>query len=476
MGDLLEIRELRTEIRRRRSTVHAVDGVTLAVDAGQILGLVGESGSGKTMTGRSIMRLLPPGGHISGGSITLAGQQLTTLTAEEMRRVRGNDVGMIFQDPMTSLNPTMTVGNQIAEPVRLHRAVSRAAALERAAEMLTLVGMPRAQERLGYYPHQLSGGMRQRAMIAMALACEPKLLIADEPTTALDATISEQILDLLAGLCTRLGMGILLITHDLAVIARYADQVAVMYGGRIVEAGPTRLVLQRMRHRYTAALLAAVPRRDQDADTDLYSIPGLPPDLSDPPNGCRFAPRCSFARDDCRSAAPPLVTVAPGHEHACRHPVGYADDRAAGSSLSVSKRVGAERANGTIPLVEVRDLVKEYPVAVGLLQRRVGALSAVAGVSFTITAGETFGLVGESGCGKSTLGRALVALERPTAGSIVFNGGDITAMTAAELRPIRRDLQLMFQDPYASLDPRMRVGAILREPLAIQHEIGRAHV
>ncbi|MEO7195998.1 MAG: ABC transporter ATP-binding protein [Pseudonocardiaceae bacterium] len=463
MGELLDIKNLRTDIQQRRSVVHAVDGVSLTLGEGQILGLVGESGSGKTMTGMSIVRLLPPGGHIVGGSITLAGRELTALDDEAMRRVRGNEIGVVFQDPMTSLNPTMTIGNQIAEAVQGNRGAAR----ERAAETLDLVGMPRARERLDNYPHQLSGGMRQRVMIAMALASDPKLLIADEPTTALDATIQEQILDLLESLRARLGMGILLITHDLAVISRYADQVAVMYAGRIVETGPTGPVLRRMRHRYTEALMAAVPRRDQDAGIDLYSIPGLPPDLSDPPAGCRFHPRCLFSQDDCGATDPPLVTVAPGHQHACLHPVTYT----AGSTLKLTERASDGRRvidARAVPLVEVRDLVKEYPVTAGLLQRRVGAVSAVAGVSFTLTPGETFGLVGESGCGKSTLGRALVALEKPTSGSIIFAGHDITAMPAGELRRIRRDLQLMFQDPYASLDPRMRVGAILREPLAIQ--------
>ncbi|HWR48800.1 MAG TPA: ABC transporter ATP-binding protein [Pseudonocardiaceae bacterium] len=477
MDELLDVSDLRTDIRQRRCTVHAVDGVSLTLGEGQILGLVGESGSGKTMTGMSIVRLLPPGGHIVGGSVTLAGQELTTLSDEAMRQVRGNQIGVVFQDPMTSLNPTMTIGNQIAESVRLHRGASRGEALERAAETLDLVGMPRAHERLGNYPHQLSGGMRQRVMIAMALACEPKLLIADEPTTALDVTIQEQILDLLDELRTRLGMGILLITHDLAVITRYADRVAVMYAGRIVETGPVGMLLRRMRHRYTEALMAAVPRRDQDTGTDLYSIPGLPPDLSDPPVGCRFSPRCQFAQDDCRTVDPPLVTVAPSHEHACFHPVDCADDSgldgtepAAGSTLKVTERSASSRIldTQTAPLVEIRNLVKEYPVTTGLFQRRVGAVSAVAGVNFSIASGETFGLVGESGCGKSTLGRALVALEKPTSGSIIFSGHDITAMPTGELHPIRRDLQLMFQDPYASLDPRMRVGAILREPLTIQ--------
>jgi peptide/nickel transport system ATP-binding protein len=484
MPILLEVSDLRTDIRQRHGTVHAVDGVSLTLGAGQILGLVGESGSGKTMTGMSIVRLLPPGGHLVGGSITLAGQELTSLDEQGMRRVRGNEVGVVFQDPMSSLNPTMTIGQQIAESVRCHRGVSPRAARARAAETLELVGMPHVAQRLDNYPHQLSGGMRQRVMIAMALACEPKLLIADEPTTALDATISEQVLNLLDDLRTRLGMGVLLITHDLGVIARYADHVAVMYAGRIVETGPVGLLFRRMRHRYTEALMAAVPRRDQDTGVDLYSIPGLPPDLSNPPRGCRFSLRCRFTQEDCRTLDPPLTTVSPSqrhsqrhsqghsHQHACWHPVDYRDDT--GSTLQLTERTSRNRTLGpqTTALVEVRDLVKEYPITAGLFQRQAGTVSAVAGVSFSLAPGETFGLVGESGCGKSTLGRMLVALEKPTSGRIIVGSQDITVASTRELRPIRRDLQLMFQDPYASLDPRMRVGAILREPLAIQR-IGR---
>ncbi|MGH3322534.1 MAG: dipeptide ABC transporter ATP-binding protein [Streptosporangiaceae bacterium] len=464
MGDLLEITELRTEIRQRRSTVHAVDGVSFSVEEGETLGLVGESGCGKTMTGMSIVRLLPHGGHIVGGSIRLGGTELTTLSDDAIRGYRGNEVGVVFQDPMTSLNPTMTAGRQIAEAVRRHRDVSWGKALDRAAEALDLVGMPHPRERLGDYPHQLSGGMRQRVMIAMALACEPRLLIADEPTTALDATIQAQILDLLDDLRARLGMGILLITHDLGVVARYANRVAVMYAGKLVETAPTSLLFQRMRHPYTESLMEAVPRRDQDSNQDLYSIPGLPPDLSNPPPACRFAARCRYAQNDCVAVEPELVTDVGDHKYACFHPVEHAEETARAAERSAARRL--DRSNG--PLVELRDVVKEYPVTAGMLRRTVGAVHAVSGVSFQIPPGETFGLVGESGCGKSTLGRQIVALEEPTSGSVVFDGRDLAAMRSRELRRVRRDLQLMFQDPYASLDPRMRVGAILREPLAIQ--------
>src|SRR5580700_4745467 len=291
MTALLTIEDLKTEIRLRHSVVHAIDGVSLTVEAGECLGIVGESGCGKTMTALSVMRLLPGGGHITGGTITLDGTDITGLSDAGMRHIRGNLVGMVFQDPLASLNPTMTIGDQIAESVRLHRGVSWKDARERAVEVLGLVGMPRPAERVGNYPHQLSGGMRQRVMIAIALACEPKLLIADEPTTALDVTIQKQILELIDSLRQRLSMAVSLVTHDLGVIAGRADRVAVMYAGRIVELAPTPVLFARPRHPYTEALFEALPEKAADGSTikRLYNIPGQPPDLSAPPAGCKFA-------------------------------------------------------------------------------------------------------------------------------------------------------------------------------------------
>jgi oligopeptide/dipeptide ABC transporter ATP-binding protein len=321
MAPLLEITGLKTYIRQRRNEVRAVDGVSLTVEEGETLGLVGESGCGKTMTGMSIIRLLPPGGYIAGGSIKLAGKELTTLPEREMRHVRGNEVAVIFQDPMTSLNPTMQIGQQIAEGVRIHRNASRAQAMKRAEEALGLVGMPRPKERLHDYPHQLSGGLRQRVMIAMALACEPKMLIADEPTTALDVTIQLQILELLYDLKQRLKMAVLLITHDMGVIAGRADRVMVMYAGKIVEAADTVELFNHTRHPYTEALLASIPRMDQREDTPLYSIPGIPPDLSNPPTWCRFQPRCRYATGICHEEEPPLAGDDPAHQFACFNPV-----------------------------------------------------------------------------------------------------------------------------------------------------------
>ena len=318
---LCEVQGLSTHIRMRRSTVEALDRVTLTVGAGETVGLVGESGCGKSITAMSIMRLLPPGGEIVEGSVRLNGRELPKLTAAQMREVRGAEVAMVFQDPMTSLNPTMTIGDQIAESVRVHRDVSKREALDRAVEMLELVGMPVPRERLAFYPHQLSGGLRQRVVIAMALACEPKLLIADEPTTALDVTIQAQILELLDEIKERLQMGMLLITHDLGVIAGRADRVLVMYAGRIVETGATAEIFRAMRHPYTQALLESVPELDMDRSAVLQGIAGTPPDLTSPPAGCRFAPRCRYAQERCRVEDPPLVDAEAGQRYACFFPV-----------------------------------------------------------------------------------------------------------------------------------------------------------
>jgi peptide/nickel transport system ATP-binding protein len=492
VAPVLEVDDLSTHIQLTKSVVQAVGNLSLHIDEGETLGLVGESGCGKSMTGLSILGLLPPGGKIVTGSVRLAGQELVGMPDHELRKYRGNEVAMIFQDPLTSLDPTKTIGYQVAEPVQLHRNATKEEALDRAVEVLTLVGLPRPKERLDDYPHQLSGGMRQRVMIAMALACEPKLLIADEPTTALDVTIQAQILSLLDDLQSRLGMAMLLVTHDMGVIGAHADRVNVMYAGRIVETSDTTTIFRHMRHPYTRALLASIPRLTQDKAQRLLAIAGLPPDLAHPPPGCRFAARCSQATDRCQSEEPVLAGENPGHAFACWHPVDgpavIPTTAAATAALTVTDRPvvspvdGAAAADGAVaaelatdgaradaPLLQVTDLVKEYPVTFGLLQRKVGAVHAVSGVSFSIRAGETFGLVGESGCGKTTIGKVIVALERPTTGEVRLRGKTFSDLRGSELRQHRRDLQLMFQDPYSSLDPRMRVGSIIREPLDIQH-------
>jgi len=468
MDDALAVANLTTEIRLSRSVVHAVGNVDVTIEAGETVGLVGESGCGKSMLGLSILGLLPNGGHVVEGSIRVGGQELVGLRESGMRRLRGNEVAMIFQDSQSSLNPTKTIGVQVAEPVRLHRGASRKEAAERAVEVLDLVGLPRPRERLGDYPHQLSGGLRQRVMIAIALSCEPRVLIADEPTTALDVTIQAQILSLLDDLKRRLGMATLLITHDMGVVAGRTDRINVMYAGRIVETAPTDELFAAMRHPYTQALLGSIPRLSQDASKALATIPGLPPDLTTPPPGCRFAPRCPRATAQCIEQEPPLSGSDPTHRFSCWHPVDGPVTQLAelptppnGHARSIDR--SAEH------LLEVTNVVREFPVTAGaVLQRRVASVKAVSDISLYVDVGETLGLVGESGCGKTTLGKLIVGAEKPDGGRITLAGRAVFALRGRALRRGRRDLQMMFQDPYASLDPRMRVAAILREPLAIQ--------
>jgi peptide/nickel transport system ATP-binding protein len=495
-GPVLEVDGLCTEFHLRHATARAVDTVSFSVRRGECLGLVGESGCGKTTIGLSVLKLLPQVGHITAGTVRLNGRDLVGLDERQMRRVRGNEIAMIFQDPMTSLNPTWTIGRQIAEPVRIHRGATKKEALRRAVEVLNLVGMPRPEERLTQYPHQLSGGLRQRVMIAMALACEPKLLIADEPTTALDVTIQAQILDLIDSLRQRLDMAVLLITHDMGVIASRTDRVMVMYAGKIVEGAGTRELFDTIRHPYSEALFESIPRLDQDRERRLYSIPGVPPDLSTELVGCRFAPRCQYATEVCAelepvlspgsgpspSSAPGGLTAEAGSEHvfACHHPVAATraerlafhqagGDRALSGGPAEARPLDAVSAEREV-LLQVSRLEKEYTVTAGaVVQRKVGTVKAVSDVSFSLHRGETLGLVGESGCGKTTIGRLVVGLERPSGGAVHFEGEEVSALKGARLRRRRRDLQLMFQDPYSSLDPRMRVGSIVGEPLRIQH-------
>ncbi|MFC1415592.1 dipeptide ABC transporter ATP-binding protein [Streptacidiphilus cavernicola] len=496
MPPLLEVSNLTTHITTRRGVVRAVDDVSFTLEAGETLGLVGESGCGKSMTGLSLLGLLPPGGALVGGSsVRLDGRELVGLPERELRRVRGNDIAMVFQDPMTSLDPTKTIGHQVAEPVLLHRGCTRAEAAERAAEVLGLVGLPHPRERLRDYPHQLSGGLRQRVLIAMALANEPRVLIADEPTTALDVTIQAQILALLADLRSRLSMAMILITHDMGVTAGHTDRVNVMYAGRIAESTGTDRLFRGMRHPYTQSLLASVPRLDQDPDRQLRTIPGLPPDLTDPPGGCRFAARCDYATDRCREEEPELTGPEgpDGHRYACWHPTSgplppdatatvprpkvlpLPKIRPESRPLPLPKVSPTPHPLPTTavpdrpPLLEARNLVREFPIPGTRLPGRARrVVHALSGVSLTLAPGETFGLVGESGCGKTTLGRLLVGLDRPDSGTVALDGADLGRLRGRELRRRRRDLQMMFQDPFSSLDPRMRVGGILREPLQIQ--------
>jgi peptide/nickel transport system ATP-binding protein len=461
---LLSIEDLKVGFAVRGGVVNAVDGVSLAVDPGECLGIVGESGCGKTTTGMAVMGLLAGNGQVTGGQINFDGEDLAALPEDRMRHVRGNGIALIPQDPLTSLNPTTRIGRQIGEGLRVHRGASQVEADRRALEVLEMVEMPQPKERVRQYPFELSGGLRQRVIIAMGLVCEPKLLIADEPTTALDVTIQAQILDIFDRLRDELGMSLVLITHDMGVIAGRADRVAVMYAGRRVEEAPTRTLFHSMRHPYTQALLASVPSLEHAGKVTLKHIPGLPPDLSAPLVACRFAPRCLRATDRCRTEDPGLVDGATGQVFACFHPV---DGPAVPEEASDLE--GATSATPRGELLRTEGLVKEFPIRRGVFRRQVGAIHAVSGVTFEVREGETFGLVGESGCGKTTIGRMLVGIETPTAGGVRFDGRDVTRLSRGEERRSRKDRQMMFQDPYSSLDPRMRVREIIREPLAVQH-------
>ena len=472
---LLDIRDLHTDIEIRSGVVHALSGVDLHVNPGETLGIVGESGSGKTMTALSLMGLLPQGGRVSSGQIILDGQDLTKLPLKDKRKLRGTKVGMIFQDPLTSLNPTMKIGLQVCEPLRVHEGLSKKEALERAVEILRRVGMPRPEVVINNYPHQLSGGMRQRVMIAMALVCKPRILIADEPTTALDVTTQMQILDLIDELRDEYQMGVILITHDLGVVAGHTDRVAVMYAGRIVETAPTKTLFTEPKHRYTSSLMAALPERALAAGTKLFSIPGAPPSLTNLPVGCRFAARCLWATDECRAGYPDL-SGDDTHTFSCFHPVQEGDESPAALQAKLdTQKNGDEAGAQQAPLVsskvllDIKEASREYESAgSGFFKRDKGVVSAVDRVSITVKKGETYGLVGESGCGKSTMGRLIAGLERPSGGAIELDGRDLATLKGRDAVTIHRDVQMMFQDSYAAMDPRMRIDQILAEPMSIQ--------
>ena len=470
---LLQIKDLHTDIEIRSGVVRALSGVDLHVNPGETLGIVGESGSGKTMTALSLMGLLPQGGKVSSGSIILDGQDLTQLPLKEKRKLRGTKVGMIFQDPLTSLNPTMKIGLQVCEPLRVHEKLSKRAALARAVEILKRVGMPRPEVVINNYPHQLSGGMRQRVMIAMALVCKPRILIADEPTTALDVTTQMQILDLIDELRDEYKMGVILITHDLGVVAGHTDRVAVMYAGRIVETAPTKTLFTEPKHRYTSSLMAALPERALAAGTKLFSIPGAPPSLTNLPKGCRFAARCLWATDECLADYPDL-SGDDSHTFSCFHPVQEGDESPAILQAKLDSGKAEDAVEGAPQishdvLLDVKEASREYESAgSGFFKRNKGVVSAVDRVSISVKKGETYGLVGESGCGKSTVGRLIAGLERPSGGAIELDGRDLATLKGRDAVRIHRDVQMMFQDSYAAMDPRMRIDQILAEPMSIQ--------
>ena len=462
---LLQVRDLRTWFLTDAGPVRAVDGVCFDLHRGETLGIVGESGSGKSVCAKSIMRLLDEPARIVGGEILFRGRDLAALDDEALRRVRGREIAMVFQDPMTSLNPVLRIARQLVEAMTAHGRFNPAAAGTRAIDLLRRMGVSVPERAVRSWPHQFSGGMRQRVMLAMGFSNEPALLIADEPTTALDVTIQAQILDLLRGLNQDLGTAIILISHDLGVIANMCSRVLVMYAGEVVEEGTPEDLLGDPRHPYTWALLHAAPRLDAAADDRrLVTIEGQPPDPRAWPEGCRFRARCPFAVAQC-AAHPALLPVGPDRTARC-----WVTQQ--GGPLTPPMRVassvgpppGREMA---VPVMEVTGLTKHFLLPSEGLFAPKRVLRAVDGVDLQVMRGETLGLVGESGCGKSTLARLITRLHEPTAGSVVFEGIDITHARQEAIRPLRRRMQMIFQDPYASLNPRMSVGEILAGPLKL---------
>jgi peptide/nickel transport system ATP-binding protein len=487
---VLSVRGLKTHFVTDEGTTRAVDGVSFTMTAGKTLGVVGETGCGKSITARSLLRIVESPGRVVEGEIRLKRDDgwvdLADLPANgpELRQVRGGDIGLVFQEPMSSFSPVHTIGSQITEAIRLHCGLSKKQAVDRAVELLEQVGIPRPEGILKEYAWQLSGGLRQRAMIAMALAGEPKVLIADEPTTALDVTTQAQILALVRRLQEETNMAIMLITHDLGVIAEMADEVLVIYLGKVVERGPVEQIFRAPRHPYTRALLSSIPSRQAASRTKLPTIAGIVPHPFNRPDGCAFHTRCGLAvAGHCDRTEPEEQVVQPGHRVSCHLYNGVLQDKPTGGRKLIGFPAGPEqerktrdhcfepRTDGTV-LLDVRDLSKFFPIRSGLFSRVGGQVRAVDDVSFEVRKGETLALVGESGSGKTTTSRAILRALDPDSGQINFrtSGGDVVdlaRLSRTQVRPLRNDLQMIFQDPYSSLNPRMTVLDIIAEPLLV---------
>jgi oligopeptide/dipeptide ABC transporter ATP-binding protein len=463
---LLEVNDLTVAFPTDTAALNAVRGMNFHVDQREVVALVGESGAGKSASAMAVVGLLPEYAEVS-GSIRLHGDELIGLSDQRMSTIRGKTIGTVFQDPMSALTPVYTVGDQIAEAIQIHRRdATRQTARTRAVELLELVGIAQPERRARAFPHELSGGERQRVVIAMAIANDPDLLICDEPTTALDVTVQAQILEVLKTARDFTGAGVLIITHDLGVVAEFADRALVMYAGRAVETAPVKDLYRDRRMPYTVGLLGSVPRLDAPQGARLVPIPGAPPSMAALPPGCPFAPRCPLAIDDCRSAEPALLEMGPSHRAACIR-TEHVRGRTAAEIYGISTEPPATQAADDAPVViRVRDLVKTYKLTKGVVFRRqVGEVRAVDGISFELQRGRTLAIVGESGSGKSTTLHQILELTPPQAGSIEVLGADVATLERQGRRALRGDLQVVFQDPVASLDPRLPVFDVLAEPL-----------
>lgn len=464
MTPLLEVTDLAVTFGTGGDPVTAVRGVSYRIEPGEVVAMVGESGSGKSVSAMAVVGLLPGHARVR-GSVRLHDTELLGLDDDAMSRFRGKTVGMVFQDPMSALTPVYTVGDQIAEAIEIHQPrLGRKAARRSAVELLELVGIAQPERRARAFPHELSGGERQRVVIAIAIANDPDLLICDEPTTALDVTVQAQILDVLKTARDITGAGVLIITHDLGVVAEFADRALVMYAGRVVESAGVHDLYRDRRMPYTVGLLGSVPRLDATQGTRLVPIPGAPPSLAGLEPGCPFAPRCPLAIDECRLEEPELLPVGADHRAACIR-TDQVGGRSAADIYGVSTAAPSAESGDSSVVVRVRDLTKTYRLTKGVLRRRVGEVRAVDGVSIEVRQGRTLGIVGESGSGKSTTLHEILELTGPESGSIEVLGTDVTTLNAAGRRSLRRDIQVVFQDPVASLDPRLPVFELLAEPL-----------
>lgn len=468
MTPILKVKDLKTYFKTPNGLAKAVDGVSFEIPKGGTFALVGESGSGKSITALSIIQLVPePAGFIAGGQIILNGTDIVPLDERRKREIRGNKISMIFQEPMTSLNPVFTIGDQVMEAIVLHQDKSRTEAKRLATEMLDKVHLPDPERLFNEYPHRLSGGQRQRVMIAMALACKPDLLIADEPTTALDVTIQEEILKLIREMKEQTGTAVLLITHNMALVYQNADVVGVMYGGKLVEVASSKALFRNPMHPYTIKLLRSIPGHEKRGKS-LDTIPGAVPPATSYPKGCHFAGRCPREMEGCARIEPSLTEWAPEHQAACHlydpafmgqphsKPLRQEPDIMPPLTVAPTDR---ER------LLEVKGLKTWYPIKKGVLKRIVGHVKAVDGIDIDVKKGSTLALVGESGCGKTTAGKSILQLIKPTAGEIVFKGADLSKLNERELKRYRALLQIIFQDPYSSLNPRLTVRETIEEGL-----------
>ncbi|RYH02517.1 ABC transporter ATP-binding protein [Salipiger sp. IMCC34102] len=462
---MLEVNDLAVQFDFGGVAIQALHDVSFSVGKGRILGIVGESGSGKSLTAKSIMGMLPEAGRVSNGSIRLDGRDLVEVPETELRQMRGRDLAMVFQDPQAALNPVKTIGWQIVEALVVH-GMPKAKARARALELLRQVGIPDPETRIDEFPHQFSGGMRQRAVIAIAIANSSPLIIADEPTTALDVTIQAQVLRLLAKLRADLGVTVILITHDMGVVAELCDDVVVMYGGRVVERGTVEAIFDAPQHPYTRALLASMPRIEGARGRELAAIPGSTPDLSRLPSGCAYHPRCALAEDMCARKVPPLEPIPERPENTSACLVAQRDGRLPpeGEGASAASARPDRPETEAAPILQVEDLRVDF----GSKRRffsRTAPFYAVDGVSLTVRPGETVGLVGESGCGKTTVSRAIVGVNPIASGRVSVDGRDVTSFDGPATALVRDQVQYVFQDPYASLNPRLTIRQILNEAL-----------